>query len=125
MARRAIVSRKRGLTPSSHALMHSPLSMQEVAQRREASGPSPWRTMSSTPLMTSAGLASARPAGFTLGQTSTHLPHRVQASSMSSTRWPSAVSNEISWFGCILRISSSLSRCARRSGDLESLAHKR
>ena len=46
------------------------------------------------------GLASAMPAGFTLGQTSTHLPHCVQASSISSTRASSAVSNEISLIGC-------------------------
>ena len=41
------------------------------------------------------------PAGFTLGQTSTHLPHRVQASSMSSTRSPKTVSKERSFSGCI------------------------
>src|SRR5258705_3773245 len=81
--------------------MHSPLSMQDAAHLRDASGPSPLRTMSSTPLMMSPELVSAMPAGFTLGQTSTHLPHRVQASSMSSTRWPRAVSKEISLFGCI------------------------
>jgi hypothetical protein len=81
--------------------MHSPLSMQDAAHLRDASGPSPLRMMSSTPLMMSSALASAMPAGFTLGQTSTHLPHRVQASSMSSTRSPRAASKEISLFGCI------------------------
>jgi hypothetical protein len=58
------------------------------------------------PLMMSVELASAILAGFTLGQTSTHLPHRVQASSMSSTRSPKAVSKEMSFIGCILRLSS-------------------
>jgi hypothetical protein len=80
--------------------MHSPLSMQDAAHLRDASGPSPVRTMSSTPLMMSSGVASAIPAGLTLGQTSTHLPHRVQVSSMSSTRPPRAVSKEMSFIGC-------------------------
>jgi hypothetical protein len=40
------------------------------------------------------------PAGATLGQASTHLPQRVQASSMSSTRLSNAVSKEISLIGC-------------------------
>ena len=34
------------------------------------------------------------PAGATLGQTSTHLPHCVQASSISLTRSPRAVSKD-------------------------------
>ena len=42
--------------------------------------------------MMSSDLVSEMPAGLTLGQTSTHLPHRVQASSISSTRSPRAVS---------------------------------
>src|ERR1700742_5241450 len=74
--------------------MHSPLSKQEAAHCRDASGPSPDLRMSSTPLMMSFGAASATPAGATLGQTSTHLPHRVQASSISLTRSPRAVSND-------------------------------
>jgi hypothetical protein len=61
----------------------------------------PLRTSSITPLMISLGLASTMPAGFTLGQTSTHLPHRVQASSMSSTRSPKTVSKELSFSGCM------------------------
>jgi hypothetical protein len=46
------------------------------------------------PPMTSAGAASAMPAGFTLGQASTHLPQRVQASTISSTRIWTAASKE-------------------------------
>jgi hypothetical protein len=75
--------------------------MQDAAHLRDASGPSPLRMMSSTPLMMSCELTSVMPAGFTLGQTSTHLPHRVQASSMSATRSPRADSKEMSLFGCI------------------------
>jgi hypothetical protein len=86
IAPRAMASRKRGLTPSSQASMQWPLSMQEDAHFREASGPSPLRTRSITPAMTSVGEAPARLAGATLGQTSTHLPHLVQASSMSPVR---------------------------------------
>src|SRR5712691_5833129 len=70
--------------------------MQELAHWRDASGPFPDPTISMMPVMTLAGLASAIPAGPTLGHTSTHLPHRVQASSMSSTRAPNAVSKETS-----------------------------
>src|SRR5229473_51470 len=81
--------------------MHSPLSIQDAAHLRDASGPAPLRKISSTPLIMSSELAPAMPAGFTLGQTSTHLPHRMQASSMSSTRWPRAVSKEMLLFGCI------------------------
>ena len=77
--------------------MHSPLNMQDAAHFRDASEPSPVRTRSSTPLMMSSGLASEMPAGLTLGQTSTHLPQRVQASTMSSTRPASADSNEKSY----------------------------
>src|SRR5258707_8579236 len=79
--------------------MHSQLSMQDAAHLRELSGPAPARPISSTPLMMSSELAPAIPAGVTLGQTSTHLPHRVQASSISSTRASSAVSNEVSLIG--------------------------
>src|SRR5689334_25383161 len=66
--------------------MQSPLSMQEDAHLREASGPSPERMRSITPEMTALDEASARLAGPTLGQASTHLPHFTQASSMSPTR---------------------------------------
>jgi hypothetical protein len=52
-------------------------------------------------------LASAIPAGVTLGQASTHLPQRVHASSISSTRAPSAVSKEVSLIGS----GSALSQC--------------
>src|ERR1700744_1709253 len=51
------------------------------------------------PPMTSSDFASEMPAGATLGQASTHLPHRVQASSMSSTCSFRAVSNGISFMG--------------------------
>src|SRR5581483_1112132 len=83
---RAIASRKRGLTPYSQASMQWPLSVQEEAHFREASGPSPVRKRSITPVMTATGEASAMLAGATLGQTSTHLPHLMQASSISPVR---------------------------------------
>src|ERR1700738_2744216 len=79
--------------------MHSPLSMQAAAHLRDAAGPSPVRTMSRMPLIMSLELASATAAGFKLGPASKDLPHRVQASSISSTRAPSAVSKEISLIG--------------------------
>src|SRR6266567_3007699 len=79
--------------------MHSPLCMHDAAHLRDASGPSPVRRMSRMPPMMSLELTSTIPAGVTLGQTSTHLPHRVQASSISSTRAPSAVSKEVSLIG--------------------------
>src|SRR5437588_704035 len=72
--------------------MHSPLSTQALAHLRDASGPSPVRRMSRTPVMTATGSASTPPAPVT-GQTSTHLPQRVQASAIASTRDASAVSN--------------------------------
>jgi hypothetical protein len=75
--------------------MHSPLSVHAAAQAREASGPSPVRTMSRTPAMTAPGSALAMPAGSTLGQTSTHLPHCVQAASISSMRLSSADSKVV------------------------------
>src|SRR5262245_6277861 len=77
--------------------MHSPLSRQELAHLRDVSGPLPVRTMSITPLMTSVGATSLRPAGSTLGHTSTHLPQRVQASSISSTRAVSADSKVVAF----------------------------
>src|SRR5437870_12477191 len=73
--------------------MHSPESTQEFAHLREAAGPSPVRTMSSTPAMVARGSASAMPAAPVIGQASKHLPHLVQASSISSTRLARAVSN--------------------------------
>ena len=74
--------------------MHSPLSTHELAQLREASGPSPVRTMSRMPAMTSVGSARTLP-GPVIGQTSTHLPHLVQASSICSTRSFKAASNAL------------------------------
>src|ERR1700733_12071612 len=41
--------RKRGLTPSSQAVMHSPLSVQACAHFRDASSPWPSRRMSRIP----------------------------------------------------------------------------
>src|ERR1700730_7881528 len=93
--------------------MHSPLSMQDDAHWREALGPSPVRAMSSTPVMMSCGFTSAIPAGPTRGQTSTHLPHFVQASSERSTRSHRALSKEM----------SSIRRSSAGHVDLERLAH--
>src|SRR5262249_26741805 len=82
--------------------MHAPLSVHAFAHWREASGPVPVRRMSSTPVMTSTGFASVIPAGATLGHASTHLPQRVQASTISSMRAPSAVSKPTSPIeGCL------------------------
>src|SRR5215467_13093309 len=72
--------------------MHSPESTQALAHLREASGPSPLRTTSSTPAIAALGSASATPAAPVIGQASKHLPHLVQASSMVSTRAVRAVS---------------------------------
>jgi hypothetical protein len=72
--------------------MHSPVSTQAFAHLRDASGPSPVRTMSMMPSMTARGSA-LTPPGPVTGQTSTHLPQRVQASAMAATRAESAVSN--------------------------------
>src|SRR5262245_55764088 len=72
--------------------MHSPLSTQALAHCRDASGPSPVRRMSSTPVMTATGSAAAMPAASVTGQTSTHLPQRTQASTICSTRPASAFS---------------------------------
>src|SRR5271155_1465042 len=94
--------------------MHSPLSMQDAAHLRDASGPWPLRTRSSTPPMTSSGLVPEIPAGLTLGQTSTHLPHRVQASSMSSTRSPRAVSKESRSSAAHIQLSASGQICHAR-----------
>src|SRR3974390_471200 len=71
--------------------MHSPLSTQAFAQLRDACGPSPVRRMSMIPLMTVRGSPLTSPGPVT-GQTSTHLPQRVQASAMASTRAERAVS---------------------------------
>src|SRR5438309_3549542 len=75
--------------------MHSPLSTQALAHLRAAAGPSPVRNMSSTPVMTAVGSASAMPAASVTGQTSTHLPQRTQALIMASTRPATAVSNGV------------------------------
>src|SRR5262245_57375734 len=88
--------------------MQSPLDMQDCAHLREASGPWPVRTSSMMPPIVSSGFASAMPAGLTLGQTSTHLPHRVQASSISSTRSPNTASNGL----------SSAMSCSNRADEL-------
>jgi hypothetical protein len=67
--------------------MHSPESTQELAHVREALGPSPVRTMSSTPATVARGSASAMPAAGVIGQASKHLPHLVQASSIQPFRY--------------------------------------
>jgi hypothetical protein len=51
--------------------------------------------VSSTPAITSSGAASPTPAGFAIGQTSTHFPHRVQASTISAVRAAKACSNAV------------------------------
>ena len=71
--------------------MHSPLSTQALAHLRDASGPSPVRTMSMMPEITARGSA-VTPPGPVTGQTSTHLPQRVQASAIASTRSANAAS---------------------------------
>src|SRR5229473_3048018 len=71
--------------------MHSPVSTQALAHLRDASGPSPVLRMSMMPLMTAIGSA-LTPPGPVTGQTSTHLPQRVQASAIASTRAERAVS---------------------------------
>src|SRR5712691_3826363 len=72
--------------------MHSPVSTQALAHLRDASGPSPVFRMSMMPAMTATGSA-LTPPGPVTGQTSTHLPQRVQASAIAATRSVSAVSN--------------------------------
>src|SRR6266853_6130791 len=72
--------------------MHSPERTQAFAHLRDASGPSPVRTMSMIPSITARGSAVTPPAPVT-GQTSTHLPQRVQASAIAEARAASAVSN--------------------------------
>src|SRR5690348_4394299 len=72
--------------------MQSPLSMHELAHRREASGPWPDRRILRTPDTTSSGSAADRPAGSLTGQASKHFPHRVHASRISLTRPASAES---------------------------------
>ena len=93
---RVIASRKRGLTPSGQAAMQSPVSTQPLAQALAACGPSPKRTISSTPEITAFGVASPMPAGPVTGQISTHLPHWVQASSISAVRAAKAASKAVS-----------------------------
>src|SRR3954468_22432974 len=75
--------------------MHSPESTQAFAHVRDASGPSPIRTMSSTPAIVAFGSASAMPAAPVIGQASKHLPQVVQASSIASTRAERAVSKAL------------------------------
>ncbi len=76
--------------------MQSPVSTQPFAQACEAAGPSPMRTISSTPEMTLSGEAAPTPAGPVTGQISTHLPHLVQASSISAVRAARPISNAVS-----------------------------
>src|SRR6185312_15600841 len=95
--------------------MQSPVSTQPFAQAFEACGPSPVRTMSSTPEITSCGTAST-PAGPVTGQTSTHLPHFVQASSISAVRAASADSNDIVDIEPIVAPPARKKKAAQRGG---------
>src|SRR5436190_24047005 len=65
--------------------MHSPVSTQAFAQLRAASLPWPERRISMMPSITARGSA-LTPPGPVTGHTSTHLPQRVQASAIASTR---------------------------------------
>src|SRR4051812_15751595 len=104
--------------------MHSPLSIQAAAHLRDASGPSPVRTMSRMPLMMLVELESETPAGCTLGQTSTHLPHLVQASSISLTRASRAVSKVMSVISCRSSLFAEGEQTARKLDlDVRNLAH--
>src|ERR1700720_4409255 len=71
--------------------MHSPVSTQAFAHLRDASGPSPVLRMSMMPEMTATGSA-LTPPGPVTGQTSTHLPQRVQAAAIAATRSARAAS---------------------------------
>src|SRR5262245_11413077 len=71
--------------------MQAPVSTQELAHLRDASGPSPVLRMSMMPEITATGSA-LTPPGPVTGQTSTHLPQRVQVSAIASARSESAVS---------------------------------
>ena len=79
--------------------MQSPDSVQPDAHLRAAPLPAsvPWpRKMSMTPPITATGLrrsSAESPAATVVGQASTHLPQRVQASIMVSTRAAKADSN--------------------------------
>src|SRR5437899_8244935 len=95
--------------------MHSPLSTQAFAQLRDACGPWPVRRISMIPAMTARGSPLTSPGPVT-GQTSTHLPQRVQASAIAATRPASAASKvSVMWalgkaISCRGRLRASLSR---------------
>src|SRR5262245_16744386 len=72
--------------------MHSPLATHALAHAPAAAVPSAPRKISRMPPITACG-SSASPAGSVIGTASTHLPQRVQASSIVSTRSVRAVSN--------------------------------
>src|SRR5215467_2642615 len=74
--------------------MQSPVSMHVDAQRCDAAGPCPVRRISMTPDATSCAGA-VTPAGVLTGQTSTHFPQRVHASTISWTRPFSASSKKL------------------------------
>src|SRR5262249_34693515 len=86
--------------------MHAPVSTQALAHLRDASGPVPVLRMSMMPEMTATGSA-LTPPGPVTGQTSTHLPQRVQASAIASTRADSADSKVMVW-------GANLRSCSRR-----------
>ena len=76
--------------------MQSPVSAQPFAQAIDACGPSPPRRMSSTPEITAFGVGVADAGRAVIGQISTHLPHFVQASSISLVRAVKAASKAVS-----------------------------
>jgi hypothetical protein len=82
--KRVAANMKRGLTPSSQAEIQRPEPVQVLAQRapRLVASPPP-RRMSSTSPTIAAGSWVSIPAGPAVGQTSTHLPQRVQRSRIS------------------------------------------
>src|SRR5205823_11817810 len=89
-AMRAILTRKRGLTPYSQAGMHLPLLVQTWAQRSASGVPAPPPIRSIRPVTIAGAFAPllpvSIPAGSIIGQAVTHFPHRVQASRLASTR---------------------------------------
>src|SRR5882724_8305910 len=66
--------------------MHLPLFVQTCAQRSASAVPAPPASKSRMPSTIGIASALSKPAGSTIGQAATHLPQRVQASSVSSTR---------------------------------------
>src|SRR5437667_10018647 len=104
--------------------MHSPLSTHAFAQLRDACGPWPARRMSMIPAMTARGSPLTSPGPVT-GQTSTHLPQRVQASAIAATRPASAASKvSVMWaLGKAISCRSHLRASLPRHRDALNLDH--